>query len=133
MMGEVFPIVRWLLDSSAVGWSLVGILVTSVVWIAVQWIKSSGELSIAKENASVSLNEQGSALILKMVEEQKTELEWLRKRMIERDAEFTAHLNRSERLCEYLIAILRAPDGIMREYQMVRAQQYLTSIGKWEE
>jgi hypothetical protein len=131
-MNDLGAVLQHIANSEFVGWSLVTALISSAVWVAVQWIRSSGEISIAKEQASVSLNEQGSALILKMVEEQKTELEWLRSKMEERDSEMRAHLRNSERLCELLISILKAPDDIMRDYQMVQAQQYLTAIGKWE-
>lgn len=120
-----------LLTAETVGWSVVGMIVSALVWITVQGIKSRGELSVAKENAAVSLNEQGSALILKMVEEQKSELAWMRAKLDERDEELRDHMRNSEKLCDYLIAILKAPDDIMREFQMVQAQAYLKDIGKW--
>lgn len=130
-MTKMLTVFSHLFGADAIGWSFIGLLMAAVVFIAVQWIKSSGELGVAKSAASVSLNEQGQSLILKLVEEQKAELAWLRKREQERDEAFQSHLKTSETLCDILIAILTAPDEIMRAYEMERAENYLRQIGKW--
>lgn len=130
MLGEILKSFA-LLNSEAIGWSLVCILLASLVWIAVQWIKSSGEVAVAKQSAGVSLNEQANGLILRMVEEQKAELKWLREKAETYDAAMREHLRVSERLCDHLIAICSETDPAMQQYYMARAQDYLIEIGKW--
>lgn len=126
-MSEVFSQLVQLLDTEAVGWTLIAALLCSVVWIIVQRIKSDGEIQIAKESAQVSLNEQGTQLVLQIVETLREEGQALK----ERNASMGECIQHNERLCELLIAILSAPDEIMREHHMVRARRYLIEIGKW--
>lgn len=126
-MGEVLTVLAELFDTDAVGWSLVLVLMASIGWIASIAIKNHGELQVAKESAAVSLNEQGAELLLKMVEMLKEEVAGLR----ESDGDKQEVLAQNERLCDYLIAILKAPDDQMRRFQMDRARIYLQSLGKW--
>jgi len=128
-MGELVTMLTKLLTVEAAGWGIVIALVTSLFWIAGLGVKNRGQLDVAKEEASVSLNEQGKQLVLQMVETLKEEVSQLK----EANAAMVECTQHNERMCDLLIAILSAPDQAMLDYEMDRAKAYLVKIGKWKE
>lgn len=131
-MTEIFSTVGQFIKTGAGGWALAAVIISGFFGLVIRLANNRGELDVSKVNASVALNQQGNDLILRMVEEQKAELQWLRKRDEERDREFQGHINRSEQLCDHLIAILSASTDAMRTLEIARAKRYLVRIGKLE-